>query len=171
MRPVLQSKADATGFQTAWAFAIYAALSILFFGIPIISRLSQTYIGGGTDPICHIWAVAWWPFAIAHRINPLITHALWAPVGYNLVWGTDIPGPSLLIYPITQMFGPVVSYNLLCLIAPSAAAATAFLLCRYACGRFWPALVGGYIFGFSPYLLCQILGHLVLVLIFPVPLG
>jgi hypothetical protein len=160
-----------THLQTASAFIVYAALSILFFGMPIISRLSETYIGGGTDPICHIWAIAWWPYAIGRRINPLMAHVLWAPVGYNLVWGTDIPGPSLLIYPITRIFGPVVSYNILCLTAPPAAAATAFLLCRYACGRFWPALAGGYIFGFSPYMLCHILAHLVLILIFLVPLA
>jgi len=133
------------------AWIVYAALSLLFFGLPIINHLSQTYIGGGTDPICHIWSIAWWPYAIEHRLNPLITHALWAPAGYNLVWGTDIPGPSLIIYPITRIFGPVVSYNLLCLLAPPAAAASTFVLCHYVCGRFWPALVGGYIFGFSPW--------------------
>jgi hypothetical protein len=163
--------ADRTYFQVIAAFIVYTALSILFFGIPIIGRLSKTYMGGGTDPFCYIWAIAWWPYAIAHRINPLITHALWAPVGYNLVWGTDIPGPSLLIYPITTIFGPVVSYNILCLIAPSAAATAAFVLCRYASRRFWPALLGGYIFGFSPYVLCEMLGHLFLTLIFLIPLA
>jgi hypothetical protein len=167
----LQIGADRTDLQVTSAFIVYTALSVLFFGIPIIGRLSQTYMGGGTDPFCYIWAIAWWPYAIAHRINPLITHALWAPVGYDLVWGTDIPGPSLLIYPITRIFGPVVSYNILCLIAPSAAAITAFVLCRYECRGFWPALLGGYIFGFSPYVLCQMLGHLFLILIFPIPLA
>jgi hypothetical protein len=159
-----------TGFQVVVVFVAYTVLSLVFFGMPLVNRLSQTYIGGGTDPICHIWAIAWWPFALAHRINPLITHALWAPSGYNLVWGTDIPGPSLLTYPITRFFGPVVSYNVLCLIAPPAAAVSAFVLCRYTCGRFWPAMLGGYIFGFSPYMLSHLLAHLVLILVFPVPL-
>ena len=167
----LQIGAHRTDLQVTSAFIVYTALSVLFFGIPIIGRLSQTYMGGGTDPFCYIWSIAWWPYAIAHRINPLITHALWAPVGYDLVWGTDIPGPSLLIYPITRIFGPVVSYDILCLIAPSAAAITAFVLCRYACRGFWPALLGGYIFGFSPYVLCHMLGHLFLILIFPIPLA
>lgn len=160
-----------TALAITTAFLVYASLSIVFFGIPIIGSLSKTYIGGGTDPICHIWAIAWWPHAIAHRINPLISHALWAPVGYNLVWGTDIPGPSLLIYPVTRFFGPVVSYNILCLLAPPAAAVSAFVLCLYTCQRFWPALLGGYVFGFSPYMLCHILAHLVLLVTFPVPLA
>jgi hypothetical protein len=157
--------------QLASAFILYAALSVYFFGMPIISHLSQAYVGGGADPILEIWAIAWWPYAIAHRINPLITHALWAPVGYNLVWGTDIPAPSLLIYPVTRFFGPIVSYNIVCLIGPPAAAVSAFLLCRYACGRFWPALLGGHIFGFSPYVLSHMLAHLFLILIFPIPLA
>ena len=64
----------------------------------------------------------------------------------------------------------VASYNILCLICPSAAAFCAFILCRYVCGRFWPALLGGYVFGFSPYVLSQMLGHMVEMFIFPVPL-
>jgi hypothetical protein len=167
----LPRRATRAGSQTSAAFTVYAALSVLFFGMPIISHLAQSYIGGGTDPICHIWAIAWWPYAIAHRLNPLITSVLWAPVGYNLVWGTDIPGPSLIIYPITRIFGPVVSYNVLCLLAPPTAAATAFMLCRYVCRQFWPALLAGYIFGFSPYMLCHMLAHLVLILIFLIPLA
>jgi hypothetical protein len=158
-------------FAILAAFIVYAALSVLLFGMPIIGHLAETHIGGGTDPLCHMWAIAWWPHAIAHRINPLVTHALWAPVGYNLVWGTDIPGPSLAIYPVTRLFGPVVSYNILCLLAPPASAVSAFVLCRYLCGRFWPALLGGYIFGFSPYMLCHMLAHLVLLITFPIPLA
>jgi hypothetical protein len=37
-------------------------------------------------------------------------------------------------------------------------------------GATWPSVVGGYIFGFSPYMLGQLLAHLNLVAVFPVPL-
>src|SRR5208337_1892107 len=37
-------------------------------------------------------------------------------------------------------------------------------------GAFWPSVLGGYIFGFSPYLLGEALGHLVCIAVFPVPL-
>jgi hypothetical protein len=157
--------------QTFSAFIVYAGLCLVFFGMPVIGRLSQAYLGGGTDTICHIWAIAWWPYAVIHHINPLVAHSLWAPAGYNLAWAADIPGPSLLIFPVTRIFGPVVSYNILCLIAPPAAAVSAFVLCHYVCGRFWPALLGGYIFGFSPYILSHILAHLFLIIVFPVPLA
>jgi hypothetical protein len=164
------TRISASKFQVLTAWLLYLALSLLLFGVHLIRHLSDNYMGGGTDPICHIWAIAWWPYAIIHGLNPLITHALWAPTGYNLVWATAIPGPSLLVYPITKVFGPVVSYNLLCLAAAPAAASSAFLLCRYICRRYWPALFGGYVFGFSPYILCHMLAHLVLLLVFPIPL-
>jgi hypothetical protein len=37
-------------------------------------------------------------------------------------------------------------------------------------GAFWPSVLAGYIFGFSPYMLGQVLSHLDLVAVFPVPL-
>ena len=81
-----------------------------------------------------------------------------------------MPGPSLLVYPITRRFGPVVAYNVLCLLAPASAAWAAFLLCRHLTGKFWAALLGGYVFGFSSYVISEMVGHLFLILIFPIPL-
>jgi hypothetical protein len=64
-----------------------------------------------------------------------------------------------------------VAYNCLALLAPASAAWATFILCRYLTRTFWPAILGGYIFGFSSYIFAQTLGgHLQLVLIFPVPL-
>jgi hypothetical protein len=53
--------------------------------------------------------------------------------------------------------------------APVLAAFFAFLLCRYVSGSVFAGLVGGYIYGFSPYMLGHMQGHLDLVMIFPIP--
>jgi hypothetical protein len=45
----------------------------------------------------------------------------------------------------------VVSFNLLAAIALPVSAWAAFLLCRRLTGKFWAALVGGAVFGFSAY--------------------
>jgi hypothetical protein len=64
-----------------------------------------------------------------------------------------------------------VPYNLLALLAPASAAWAAYILCRYLSKSVWPAILGGYVFGFSPYFLAQTLaGHLHMVLILPVPI-
>ena len=83
--------------------------------------------------------------------------------------GTGAPGPSLLVSPLTLAAGPVVSYNLLALLACPLAAWSAFLLCRHVTGRFAPSLLGGYLFGFSTYMLGHVGIHVNLELVFPVP--
>lgn len=55
---------------------------------------------------------------------------------------------------------------------PPLAAWTAFILCRHIARSYWPALLGGYLFGFSAYMVGQTFGgHLHLVLVFAVPLA
>lgn len=39
-----------------------------------------------------------------------------------------------------------------CVLCPALNAWTAFILCRHLGSRFWPSLVGGWLFGFSPLL-------------------
>lgn len=134
------------------------------------SPLSKTvFVGEGGDPSLFIWAIAWFPYAIAHGWNPLVTHAIWAPQGFNLTWNTSVPSLAILAWPLTASFGPVISYNLVSLAAPVFAAAGAFLLCDELTGSFVPALAGGWIYGFSPYEAGQLLGHLHLTFIAPVP--
>ena len=125
--------------------------------------------GAGGDPFDYMWFLAWWPHALLHGQDPFITHALFAPDRVNLGAVDVIPGPALLLTPVTLAFGPLVSYNVLALAAPVLAAAFGFLLCRYVSRSAAAGVVGGYIFGFSPYMLGHLQGHLDLMLIFPVP--
>jgi hypothetical protein len=115
--------------------------------------------------------MAWWPHAIIHGINPIWTRAVWAPTGYNLAWATGAPGPALLVSPITLTAGPVASYNVLALLAAPLAGTTAYLLCRHLTGRLWPSLLGGYVFGFSTYMVAHVGLQVNLELVFLVPLA
>jgi hypothetical protein len=153
-----------------FASVIYASLSGIYFAYGLNGRFSHTYIGRGFDPTVYIWSLAWWPHAIFHHINPVITNAIWAPAGYNLAQATTMPGPAVLVFPLTGCFGPVAVHNLLVLLCPALAALAAYILCHYVCGSFWVSLFSGYIFGYSEYTLSQTGGHLVLLFIFPLPL-
>ena len=153
------------------AGGLYIAVSIIFLGRRLISDFAGSYVGRYADPTLFIWSIAWWPYALSHRLNPIVTHAIYAPVGTNLAWLTTVPLASVLVWPITAACGPIVSYNLLALLAPASAAWAAYILCRYLTKSVWPAILGGYVFGFSPYFLAQTLaGHLHMVLILPVPI-
>jgi len=127
-------------------------------------------IGRDTDPGVHMWFFNWWRFAIAHRLNPFITDWVWAPLGINLAWTTCVPLPSLVSIPLQLTVGEPATYNIMVTLMPPLAAFSAFALCRRVTGALWPSILGGYIFGFSPYMLGQLLAHLVEIAIFPVPL-
>jgi hypothetical protein len=147
----------------AMAFVLYVAVSVGVFGVMVIGSPARVYIGYDTDPSVMMWLITWWPHALTHNLNPFLTKVIWAPIGYNLAWATSMPAPSLLAYPMTRRFGPVVTYNLLCLAAPALNATAAFLLCTRLSRRFLVALTGGYIFGFSPFVLGhELAGHLFL---------
>ncbi|HTJ09498.1 MAG TPA: hypothetical protein VL393_07400 [Candidatus Binataceae bacterium] len=82
-----------------------------------------------------------------------------------------MPLAAVAVLPITWSNGPVVAYNILCLIAPALAGWAAFVLCRWATHSYWPSIAGGWVFGFSSYILSASLTHVDDVLVFPVPLA
>ncbi|MGC1679004.1 MAG: hypothetical protein WA740_15860, partial [Candidatus Binataceae bacterium] len=148
-------------------------MSYLIFGRELSAGLTTRYIGfrTSTDPSAFFWFIAWWPYAMSRHLNPLFTSLLWAPSGTSLAWATPIPFPSLIAAPVTRLLGPIAAYNVLCLTAPPAAAFSSYLLCRFITAKFWPSILGGLIFGFSPYMLGQMLAHVDLLMVFPVPLA
>jgi hypothetical protein len=148
----------------------YVALAFLYFGVRLLPHPGRYLLGYGADPDIFVWNFAWWPHALLHGQNPIVSHAVWAPDGINLAWVTSVPGLALLFAPVTLAFGPAVAYNLAAMLMPALAAFTAFLLCRHLTRAFWPSVAGGYLFGFSSYMLGQLLGHMHMTAVFLVPL-
>ncbi len=155
----------------AAALLIYLGLSTLFFGRALSGGLSSFYVGNGPDPPQSIWFLAWWAHALAGRVNPFFTHAVWTPSAFNLAWTANIPLAAWLMLPVTRTLGPVASYNILCLLCPAVVGWAAFVLCRHIVREFAPALLGGLVFGFSPYLVCKLLGNINLALVPMLPLA
>jgi len=172
MQEYHRQQPGAIGLCDLLSLAGYLALATLFFGRALFEGLSSFVIGKTVDSGTYIWSLVWWPHAVAAGINPFIAKVVWAPLGVNLSWVAAIPLASFVAYPLTVSLGPVASYNLLVLLCPPLAAWSAFLLCRYISDSYWPSLLGGYIFGFSPYILHHIaIGHLNLLFVFPIPLA
>ncbi len=153
------------------ALICYLILSSAFFLRLIPQGLNTSYIGWYTDESFFIWCLKWWPYAIAHHLNPFVPKLVFVPEGFNLAWATCAPLMAWLALPLTATLGPVSAYNLLCVLCPALNAWTAFILCRHIGARFWASLVGGWIFGFSPFVVGHILGgHLSLFPVFLLPL-
>jgi hypothetical protein len=152
------------------AFLSYVGVVVLLLPGPGSLFQGNNYVGVRSHPTLYIWAFAWWPYALTHGINPLLTHVIWAPQGANIAWNGDTPGLALMAWPLTALFGPVVSFNLVTLSAPVLAALATYLVCYEFTRRFWPSLLGGWLFGFSTYEMAQLLGHLQVNFIAEIPL-
>jgi hypothetical protein len=153
------------------ALGLYALLACGVLARGVAGAPTSNAVGdSGPDKTIFMWAFEWWPHALGKGKDPFVSHAVWAPHGVDLSWATAVPALSLLVAPLTWAAGPVATYNVLAVLAPALAAWSAFLLAEWLTGGFWPALIAGYLFGFSAYELAESQGHLHLTLIFVVPL-
>jgi len=153
------------------ALAVYVLAAAVFFLRPVASSARVTCIcaaGPNPDPTLFMWGLEWWPRSLAFG-NPLVSEEVFFPAGAELAQVTTVPAPALALAPGTALFGPVFSYNVAITLAPALAAFFAFLLARRLTGAFWPALAGGWFFGFSTYVFAHMTGHLNLALVFLVP--
>jgi hypothetical protein len=152
------------------AFATYLGLSFVFFGLRLVLEGGSQYIGSYDDPQIPIWSFAWWPHALLHGENPFFTHYVWSPAGVNLAWVNSVPIVSIVFAPLTLLVGPIASYNVAAIALPAISAWAAFLLCRHLTGTWWPSLVGGYLYGFSSYIVGHVTGQPQLTAAFVIPL-
>ena len=105
--------------------------------------------GDARDTGLLVWDFRWMARSVLHLSNPWFTHYLAAPVGAPLAFHTLMPLPGLLMTPVTIVYGPSFSYNLLSAAAPG-------LICyaMYRAARLWlpsqtGAIAAGAFFGLS----------------------
>jgi hypothetical protein len=121
---------------------------------------SRTVAGNPNDADQFAWFFRYDATAIAHaRLPDLVTTAMNAPQGVNLMWNTFMLLPGLLLAPVTLLFGPQTSLTVL-MTAGFAGSATAM----FAVLRRWQvsvaaAALGAAVYGFSPALVHSAIGH------------
>jgi hypothetical protein len=148
----------------AYLLAAVAMLGRTWFG----GHLGQRLVGGGGDPLGFVWFLAWLPHAVANGQSPFFTTALMAPGGANLLNSASIPLPSLLLWPLTAIGGPDLSYDVLVTLGLGLSAWAAFIaLCRVTRHR-GSAWIGGAVYGFGGYMAGQATAHAnLLIAVFP----
>ncbi|HEV2253531.1 MAG TPA: hypothetical protein VGS06_10085, partial [Streptosporangiaceae bacterium] len=120
----------------------------------------RTVAGNPNDADQMAWFFRYDATAIAHfHLPALVTTAMNAPQGVNVMWNTFMLLPGVLLAPVTLAFGPQVSMTLL-LTAGFAGSATAM----FAVLRRWrvsvpAAALGAAVYGFSPALVHSAIGH------------
>jgi hypothetical protein len=138
--------------QGLLALAVYLAVFVTVFALPLVSNLSIPDLRQyWTDPNFYTWALRWWPYALSHGINPLYSSQIGAPHGYDLAWATTTPSMGVLMWPVTAAFGPVAAFNVMLLAIPPLSGLAAFAVARRLTGQFWAALLAGAVYAFTPF--------------------
>ena len=149
------------------ALAIYAVLAVEVFASTWVNPAGR-WIGSPKDPQLFIWYLGWIPHQLSQGLNPLFTDHLSYPPGVNLMWNTSMLFPAVLLWPVTAAFGPVVAYNMLITGGIALSAWCGFLAARRFVDRDLACFLAGLLYGFSPGMLAQALGHPhVVVALFP----
>ena len=121
---------------------------------------SRTQVGDVTDVNLFGWFIRYSAESVAHGSLPaLVTTAMNAPHGINLMWNTSLLLPGVLLTPVTLLAGPQTSLTLLLTLGfAGSAAAMYWVLRRWGVGIV-PAALGGAVYGFSPAMLASAVGH------------
>lgn len=150
--------------------ALLSAAAAFALTLPAWLDPTRRVVGNPGDPEEYLFFVKWFQYALWHHHNPLFSTWVNYPAGINLMWNTADPALGLAAAPVTAVAGPLFSYNLLITLAIATSAWAAYLLCRRYVARWSAAVVGGLVFGLSPYVLQQKDQHLSIAFVAFVPL-
>jgi hypothetical protein len=116
--------------------------------------------GDTPDVDLFAWFLRYSATAVAHgRLPALVTTAMNAPRGVNLMWNTSMLLPGLLLTPVTLLAGPQASLTVLLTAGFAGSAASLMRLLRRWGASLPAAALGGAVYGFSPALMNSGIGH------------
>ncbi len=151
----------------AVCLGLYVILAVLEFGPSTYPGENRIAIEGGSDGASQIWFLQWTQYALAHGHNPFFSQWQSFPTGLNVIDDTSMVALGAIFSPITTLFGPIVTWNVLLRLAVVLSAFSMCLVLR-RWTKWWPAaFFGGLIYGYSAYIMFN-LGHLFLVFV-PLP--
>ena len=104
------------------------------------------------DAGVYVWDFWWLAHAVEHLANPWYTRSIVAPGGVQLGYHALMPLEGAAMMPVTELFGPSVSYNLLSVLMPG-------LMCYAACrvARLWLPTQTGAVFAGAFYGLSSVM--------------
>ena len=150
-----------SGRGTVMLAAVYYLLAALALTLWLWrDPASRTVAGNPNDADQLAWFFRYDATAIAHfHLPALVTTAMNAPQGVNLMWNTPLLLPGVLLAPVTLAFGPQVSLTLLLTIGFAGSATAMFAVLRRWQVSVPGAALGGAVYGFSPALVHSAIGH------------
>lgn len=137
---------------------VYVALGFIVFG-SIWTAGWTTHMPAGGDQWRSVWFDQWTVHAVSGGHNIFYSGYANYPGGVNLLVNAGAPLLSLLVSPVTVLFGPIAAFNLSLTLALPLSAAAAYVLIRRVIGWRPAAFFGGLLYGFGPYEIAHGSGH------------
>jgi len=135
--------------EVVGAFVVYSLLTIAYFPT-VVLKLGSSLIGPPGDNMQHLWDIWWARTALQGRLDFLHTTHIYWPGGFNLLFHPFSSYNIILASTVGWPLSPVAAYNLLVLSTFVLAGVGAFLLIRHFTENTAAALLGGFVFAFSP---------------------
>src|SRR5580693_10501125 len=85
---------------------------------PRVTYLVDGKVQATRDGGVYVWDFWWIAHQIEHLGNPWYTRLIAAPVGAQLGYHALMPLEGVVMFPVTVLFGPSASYNLLTVLMP-----------------------------------------------------
>jgi hypothetical protein len=121
---------------------------------------SRAQVGDARDVDLFAWFLRYAATAVAHGHLPaLVTTAMSAPRGINVMGNTSFLLPGMLLTPVTLLAGPQVSLAIVLTLGFAGSAAGLFWVLRRWGASTTAAALGGAVYGFSPALINSGIGH------------
>ena len=140
-----------SGTALLLALAGYLALAVVVWWHVWSSHPTGVTTCACDDPSLFTWFLEWPAYAIAHGHNPFYSTALFHPTGINLLSNTGVLALAIPLAPVTWLFGPIATLNVVSTVGPSLTALAMFWLLRRWVRWTPAAFVGGLVFGFGPF--------------------
>ena len=119
---------------------------------PRATWLAEGKLPATRDGGVYVWDFWWMAHAVEHLNSPWFTRSIVAPYGVQLGYHALMPLEGVLMLPVTLLFGPSASYNLLSIFMPG-------LMCyaAYRVARLWLPTQTGAVFAGAFYGLSSIM--------------
>ncbi len=121
---------------------------------------SRMVVGDTPDTDQAAWWMRYTAEAIAHwHLPALVTTSMNVPGGVNAMWNNGLLVPGVVLSPLTLLFGPQVSLNVLLTVGFAGSATSLYWVLRQWRVGTVAAVAGGLVYGFSPALAQSAIGH------------
>ncbi len=140
----------------AWLLALIF-YSLLAIGLtwPLVLRFTTDLAGGAhkdglEDAYQNVWNLWWTVEALSRPTNLWVTDQFFFPEQPNLLYHTLAPVNTVLVAPITAIWGPIAGFNAVALLSFIIGGIGMWLLARERVGD-GPALLAGIVYVASPF--------------------